>query len=147
MQSAFRLIALVLIAMGAGFSQAHSQEPLGTPTPPPPLDFYDPNPGPYFVFPDRNGELPPAQIEFIDKVVASWSGSNLRAFSICYSQAPDENVDWTPVKVALGNVAAALKKRAAQAVIFPAAYFCDQRSLAQANKQSYVQIIGVIQTL
>ena len=145
MQSVSRLIAYVLIAMGAGFSQAHSQEFLDTS--PPPLDFYDPNPGPYFVFPDRNGELPPAQIEFIDKVVASWSGSNLRAFSICYSQATDENVDWTPVKVALDNVSAALKKGAAQVVVFPATYFCDQRSSEQADKQSYVQIIGVIQTL
>ncbi|MBX7461185.1 hypothetical protein [Qipengyuania huizhouensis] len=111
------------------------------------MDFYDPNPGPYFVFPGRNGELPPAQIEFMDKVVASWSGSNLRAFSICYSQATDENVHWTSVKVALDNVSAALKKGGAQVVVLPAAYFCGQRSLEQAGKKSYVQIIGVIQAL
>lgn len=145
MQSAFRLIAFILIAMGAGFSQAHSQELLDTSRPP--LDFYDPNPGPHFVFPNRIGELPPAQIEFIDKVVASWSASNLRAFSVCYSQATDENVDWTPVKVALDNVSAALKKGGAQVVVVPAAYICNQRSWEKAGKQSYVQITGVIQIL
>jgi hypothetical protein len=131
--------------MGVGFSQANSRELQGTPSPP--LDIYDPNPGPYFVFLDRNGELPPAQIEFIDKVVASWSASNLRAFSVCYSQATDENVDWTPVKVALDNVSAALKKGGAQVVVVPTAYICNQRSWEKAGKQSYVQITGVIQIL
>ena len=142
MLAVFRLIAPALVLMGVGFSQANSRELQGTPSPP--LDIYDPNPGPYFVFLDSDGELPPSQVDFIDHVIAAWSGSNLRGFSICFSQATGETVVGSSVKRSLRSVYDALKNRGAEIVVISASELCNRRSSAFSGEQSYVQIIGVV---
>ena len=145
MQTAFRFIAFASISMGFGISQVNAQELQGTNSPP--LDIYDSNPGPYFAFPDRNGDLPPDQLEFIGQAVASWSGSNLQAFSICFSQATDEQMDWRLVKVALRNVSVALKNAGAQIVVVPVSELCNKRVFGSAVDRSHVEITGVVRAL
>ena len=143
MQTMLHLLASALIAMATGASQDGAQWLQG----PPPPSLVHPKPGPYYVSFAEDGKLPSNQVEFIKYVVDSWAEPGLQAFAICYSQAPDEQLDWGLVGAALQNVSGALEDSGAQLVVVSASKLCDQRLPRAPVDRALVRIIGVMQTI
>ncbi|MAW91712.1 MAG: hypothetical protein CL574_11625 [Altererythrobacter sp.] len=141
MAAPLRPIVFALIMAIMGFYPATAKD---ASSPPPPLAIYDPNPGPYFIFPDENGEIVSNQREFVDHIVSAWSGPSLGAFSICYARAGDEEIDWGLVKKSLDSVSVSLKDAGAKSVVIPPSEICQQHTTGSVGEKSLVQITGVI---
>lgn len=141
MAAPLRPVAFAVITVIMGFYPASAKN---SPSSPPPPAIYDPNPGPYVIFPDENGEIVSNQREFVDDMVSAWSGPALGAFSICYARAGDEEIDWGLVKKSLDRVSVSLKDAGARIVVIPPSEICQQHTTGSVGEKSLVQITGVI---
>ncbi|MCA0977969.1 hypothetical protein LCM19_06295 [Qipengyuania flava] len=142
MAAVFRIIAFVFILVLIYYFPATAKNALSPPSPP---EIYDPNPGPYLIFPDENGDIVSTQREFVDYIVSAWSGPALGAFSICYVRDGEEEIDWGLVKTTLDRVAASLKNAGARDVFtLPVGICRDQPEGTIGEQQPHVQITGVI---
>jgi len=100
-------------------------------------------PGPYIVVTNEQGMVAPEQKGVIANALASWSGTKLEAFIICFRPA-SKPVDWDAAFKALESVSHELKGSGAKIVVMPASRVCDGPSHSTLPGRSSVEIMGVI---
>jgi hypothetical protein len=141
--SASIIFAAVAHGQSTPFSRSREQ-PATIRTPPPPRPEVDPQPGPFIVHLDEQGNVAPEQFAVIANAVRVWAVPGLEAFSVCYGRGPlaAERVD---THGAVKSVAVALQARGALVVVMPNGGLCDPAA-PQPVRQSghYVTIMGVI---
>lgn len=138
MQLAVGLALSVLTA--ARVATAHPGQAL---PPPPVMETYDPQPGPFIIPVDGDGRVDPKDYAIVANAVTMWSGDYLQAFLICF-QTSGADVAPSVVTRALDTVAAELRKRGGL-VVEPAGLRCDEASPRSARfAGSYVTIMGVV---
>lgn len=143
-----RAVIAMLLVTTSSQADADAQQRFEVPSPPPPP--YHPQPGPYAVVVDDNGNLLEKQRGVIDQqgildnAWASWRGPKLEAFAVCYTQADGARINWTAALRGLDNVSAALRKRGAVAVVTRPSRACETAIGSMPKGASYVQIVGML---
>lgn len=127
---------LAIVLLGAVPAAAQQ-----VPPPHPPMNIYDPVPGPYYVFLDEKGGI--VDLGVLDNAAAGWAGPALSAFSLCIHPGrvpPSDDIFF----IALRRVASELQRRGAEIVLIEPAYRCPGPPVPKLAAYTVVEIRGLI---
>lgn len=112
------------------------------PPPPPSVQIYDPQSGPFIVRLDSNGQIQEGQDGVIANALRMWSGDHLQAFVICFRSAKT-TMSYSASEKAITTVARALKAKGARIVVTPNGGGCGSAYQPRWTG-AYVEIEGVV---